>query len=357
MTLVYGQIETLKRIRETLDQKGITRFNSTGDLNKFLKNYENEKEEVFFNIERDFDIELNTLQSEVFNLQKSYDLLKTKRETWFKKKLSILRMNCERLSSVQAKNAVMELAFWYQLQFLSAIRFFLEKTYDHLINLQTYKSRKRLKSALNRINAFAKNRQAIISTLYASKYKELEYTKKVITDLNLIIAGAIGESLVEKELKKLSDSYILLNDFSIHFEKPMYYKEDNSRIYSIQIDHLLVANSGLFIIETKNWSKKSVERYDLRSPINQIKRSSFALYATLTYSKEIDTKLNKHHWGEKKIPIRNIIVMVKRKPKEKFKFVKVATLNELNRYISYFDPIFDDSEVKTISNYLNKIKN
>jgi len=357
MTLVYGQIETLKRIRETLDQKGITRFNSTADLNKFIKNYENEKEELFFNIERAFDLELDTLQTKGDNLQKNYDALKTKREIWFKDRIRILRMKCERLSSIQAKNAVMELAYWYQLQFFSGIRFFLEKTYSHLINLQTYKALKRLKFALKRINTLSTNRQAIISTGYASKYKELEYTKKVVTDLNPLIAGAIGESLVEKELKKLSDKYILFNDFSMHFEKPMYYKEDKNRIHSIQIDHLLVANSGLFIIETKYWSKKSVERFDLRSPVNQIKRSSFALYATLTYSKELDAELNKHHWGEKKIPIRNIVVMINQKPKEKFKFVKVTTVKQLNRYISYFDPIFDDSEVKTISNFLNKIKN
>ena len=149
----------------------------------------------------------------------------------------------------------------------------------------------------------------------------------------------------------------MFNDFSVDFERPIYYKKDNTRISSIQIDHLLVTNSGLFIIETKNWSKKSIERLDLRSPVKQIDRSSFALYATLTYSRELVDKLYKHHWGQKKIPIRKVVVMINQKPKEKFKFVKVATLNELNRYITYFDPIFDDSEVEIISKYLNKIKN
>ncbi len=95
----------------------------------------------------------------------------------------------------------------------------------------------------------------------------------------------------------------------------------------------------------------------MRSPIKQIDRSSFALYATLTYSRELVKKLPNHHWGEKKIPIRKIVVTINHKPKEKFKFVKVATLNELNRHVAYFDPIFDDSEVEIISNYLNKIKN
>jgi len=52
MTVVYGQIESLKRIRKTLNQNGITRFNSISDINKFIKNYYNDKEEAFlrFNI-------------------------------------------------------------------------------------------------------------------------------------------------------------------------------------------------------------------------------------------------------------------------------------------------------------------
>ena len=149
----------------------------------------------------------------------------------------------------------------------------------------------------------------------------------------------------------------MFNNFSIDFERPMYHKKEKSKIYSIQIDHLLVTNSGIFIIETKNWSKRSIERLDLRSPIKQVERTNFALYALLTYSKELVDKLNRHHWGEKIIPLRNLVVMINQKPKEKFKYVKIASLNELNRYITYFEPIFKDSEVNTIVEHLKMIKN
>ncbi len=70
MTVVLGQIESLIRIRETLDQKGITRFNSIGDINKFIKNYNNDKEEAFFKIQHDVDLELDVLQAEEHELQK-----------------------------------------------------------------------------------------------------------------------------------------------------------------------------------------------------------------------------------------------------------------------------------------------
>ena len=65
-----------------------------------------------------------------------------------------------------------------------------------------------------------------------------------------------------------------------------------------------------------------------------------------------DIKLERHHWGAKKIPIRNIIVMIKEKPKEEFKHVKVLSLNELIGYIQYFDHTLDSEEVKNIFEYL-----
>ena len=357
MTRVIGQIETLKRLKATLSNKGISRFNSVGDINKFIKNYDNERKELLFKIEHDFNLELDSLQSEGFNLQQHYDNLKTNAVTRLHGGIRSLKTKCETLNSSPTRNPLVEVGNWYLIQIFMGLKFILEKSFNYVIWLKTFRTNKRLKSTMKEINGYVTNRQAIISTRYATKLKELEYTKTVIAELNPLIAGAIGENLVVKELKKLSDEFILFNDFSLDFEKPIYYKKDNNRIFSIQIDHLLVTNSGLFIIETKNWSKKSIESPDLRSPIEQIHRSSFALYAALTYSKQLSGTLPKHHWGEKKIPIKQLVVMINHKPKEKFKFVKVATLNELNRYVAYFDPIFDDAEVDIISNYLNKIKN
>ncbi len=71
MALVYGQLESLKKIRETLDRKGISRFNSIGQLNKFIKNNEKEKEDLFCKIEQAFELELDALQAEAFKRKKN----------------------------------------------------------------------------------------------------------------------------------------------------------------------------------------------------------------------------------------------------------------------------------------------
>lgn len=244
------------------------------------------------------------------------------------------------------------------MQFFKLIKFIIEKNFNRFISWQTHKKGGILKSKIKEIKVKIPNRQATISKRYSIKLNELEHIKEVAYSLNDLIAGAIGESLVEKELKKLSDTHVLFNDFSVKFNEPIYNKRENDRIYSIQIDHLLVRRAGIFIIETKNWSKASIERYDMRSPVSQIKRASFALFVILNSHNSAESRfLNKHHWGDRKLKIRNLIVMINNKPKEEFKFVTVKVLNELNNFINYFEPIYDEAEVESIVQHLKNIKN
>ncbi len=355
MAQIYGQIESLKQIRNHLNLKGIDRFNSINEINTFLKNYESEKITIYNYFENEFESDINVLKEKI---KYNHDASEKIKKDRIKKLDTKIRLNLHRLVKYNKNNKDSFLAKYFKLLIVTLFDTrvkYLQNNYENIINKSTNKIK--IYSDTIKLNGFINNREDIITERSAKKLKQLVYTKEVILELNPIIAGAIGENLVVKELKKLSDKYILFNDFSVDFERPIYYKKDNNRISSIQIDHLLVTNSGLFIIETKNWSKKSIESPDLRSPVKQIDRTSFALYATLTYSRQLRTKLNSHHWGEKTIPIRKIVVMINQKPKEKFKFVKVITLNELNRYITYFDPIFDDSEVEIISKYLKKKKN
>ena len=358
MTVVLGQIESLIRIRETLDQKGITRFNSIGDINKFIKNYNNEKEEAFFKIQNDVDLEIDILLAEWHELQKEYDTLQSNAITTLEGRISKLNTKCISLETTPTKNAYIETAIWYQMLFFKAIKFLLEKNFNRLISWKTNKKGGILKSKINGIKAKMPNRQATISKRFTKKLNELEHIKEVAYSLNSLIAGAIGENLVEKELKKLSDTHVLFNDFSLEFNTPIYNKREDDRIYSIQIDHLLVSRAGIFIIETKNWSKKSIARSDMRSPVSQIRRASFALFVILnSNNSEESSFLNKHHWGDRKLQIRNLIVMINNKPKEEFKFVTVKVLNELNDFINYFEPIYDESEVESIVQHLKNIKN
>lgn len=187
---------------------------------------------------------------------------------------------------------------------------------------------------------------------------ELERKKATVDELNSFIYGALGEQKVVKTLESLPDEYFLINDFAVSFSPAIYNRQENDYIKSIQIDHILIGPSGIFLIETKNWSEKSMENLCLRSPVQQIKRTSFVLFKLL--NNEISNyrlRLDRHHWGDKKVSIRNLIVLINTKPKEEFQYVKILTVNELLGYVNYFKPSFSNIETQRIADFLVDINN
>lgn len=221
-----------------------------------------------------------------------------------------------------------------------------------------------VKKSINKlvdIQQVKKNRYQFINLQFSDAVRlssqqtlsELERKKATIDELNSFIYGALGEQNVVKTLEALSDEYFLINDFAVSFSPAIYNRQENDYIKSIQIDHLLVAPSGIFLIETKNWSEKSLENLSLRSPVEQIKRTSFVLFKLLDNEiSKFHLRLDKHHWGDKKIPIKNLIVLTSTKPKEEFQYVKILTLNELLGYINYFKPIFSSIETQRIADFI-----
>jgi len=200
------------------------------------------------------------------------------------------------------------------------------------------------------IKEYETEKQNLIEKRAQFETKQLEYTRNVLEDSINLISGAIGENLVVKEIMKLSDEYTLINDFNLSFSPPIFNPKLNHRIYTVQIDHVLISRAGIFIIETKNWSKTSVNAISMRSPVEQIKRSNFALYVYITNNITLDD----HHWGEQKIPIRNLIVMINNKPKAEFKYVNIKLLRELNAYIKYFEPVLTQNQLTRITTTLTK---
>jgi hypothetical protein len=293
MTIVSGKIEPLKRLKETLHSHDIYRFSSIGEINAFLKHYKSEKEQVPPIVKYAINEEITTLEKE-----------------------------SEKAIAIRDKNRFNKI-FYY------------------------LKARNLIKKHASLVN----NYEFIISKRCAKSYRDLEFTKGTLDGLYPIIAGAIGENAVVGELQKLSDKNYLINDFSLTFKPPIFNKLTNDRIYSIQIDHLLICQAGIFILETKNWSTHSIENIDLRSPIEQIKRASFALFVFL--NSDNNQGLVSDHWGNKKIPIKNVIVMTNKAPKNDFQHVKVLTLDKLNGYIKYFDEVFDQAETESIFSHLD----
>ncbi len=343
MTLIYGQVESLKKVKSILESKNINRFKSIREINQFISNYENELRAIDSKVEAGFLEEVKELKKDATKYEEYYNSRKIDRENELKKKLLKLQSKVVESSGVRLLNWILK----FKIQRL-------ERNFDKRIEKQLATEKEKLNRKQEKVRRLEIDRDQIIEQRCFSARSELKRIKSTVDELAPSIAGAIGESLVNKELQKLSDEYILINDFSRSFDPPIYNRKQGDKIFSIQIDHILISRAGVFILETKNWSKKSLENLSLRSPIEQIKRVNFALFVLLNGNKRSTERigLKSHHWGDRNIPIRNLIVMIHNKPKERFKHVQIKRLDELIGYVKYFELIMSKEEVNKVYEYL-----
>jgi len=349
MAIIFGITESLKSLKSELNNNGIHRFNSVKQIKDFLSNYNSEKRTILKNESDKLEGEYSNTSSNLKRLIKERNVIIDSETNRIDNKISDLQQKIDIINNRDV-NFIIKLFLKIKLYSLNNQLNQLISSKNASIDSLVKDVNKNIQSDESFIKTYKKDKQNLIKKGAKSKLDELEHTRNVLENLKNLISGAIGENLVVKEIKKLGDDYALINDFNLSFSRPKYYKKHNERIRSVQIDHLLISRAGIFIIETKNWSKSSVNTINLRSPIKQIERSNFALYIYISEN----ISLNEHHWGEQTIPIRNLIVMINNKPPAKFKYVTVKLLKELNDYLEYFEPVLSQSQLdKVIKNLTN----
>jgi len=348
MAKIFGITESLKSLKSELNGKGINRFSSVKQIKDFLSNYKLEKNTILKNESDKLDEEYFKTSSNLKKLIIKRDKIINSENDRIDNKISDLNKKIEIIKSRNV-NFIIKLFLKIKLYSLNKQLNKLISTKSSLIDLLVKDVNKNIKSDELFIKTYKKDKQNLIKKGAKSQLDELKYTRDVLENLKNLISGAIGENLVVNEIKKLGDDYTLINDFNLSFSDPKYYKKQDDWIYSAQIDHLLISKAGIFLIETKNWSRKSVDTISLRSPIKQIQRSNFALFIYISEN----ISLNEHHWGEQTIPIRNLIVMINNKPTGRFKYVAVKLLKELNDYLKYFEPVLTQSQYEKVIRQLN----
>ncbi|WP_224490288.1 nuclease-related domain-containing protein [Robertkochia flava] len=355
MTTVHGKIESIKQLKSQLEQRGITQFNSVGDLNNFMKSYKFEIQSSEDQATEKYERLLAKLISEKEIIQSELNEVTRQKTLELLTKLHRLKNKHDVAKSKQNKSALTGLINWYWEKILETRITNFEQNIDYRIQIATADTSKKLKRIQQKVEDFKLNMESFIDEQKELKIRKLDHIRQVIEELKPVIAGAVGENKVVHKLRTLTGNNTLINDYYKQFNPPLYNRKEVDHIYSIQADHILITNAGVFNIETKNWSKKSIENLDLRSPVQQVKRTGFALWVQLNgNSRYSDFYLDSHHWGRKEIPVHNIVIMVNHKPLGKFKHVHIKTLKEVNRFITIFDKVLDDHEVKQISDYLIK---
>ena len=88
-----------------------------------------------------------------------------------------------------------------------------------------------------------------------------------------VLANAIAELAVIKTLSTLPDDFVLINDLHLSTDQDIPFED--SYLKTVQLDHLLVGPTGVYAIETRNWSSPVAADGDEADPVLQVTRASF----------------------------------------------------------------------------------
>ncbi len=352
MARIYGNSSSLNHLLYVLKQNNIREFSTLESIQTFKKTWKN-------SISQHQEQQKEKLLAEISQLKSDYTLLTNQYQEMISNQTKLLNEEKELIPSKiiqyssSTKNPFKLLFYKIKLNQLSKrldklTHYFIdevEKPFRHLS--------KKIKNLERDVTYRETNFETLISKRSQNYTNRINLINRILDDNYTLISGTIGEQQVTEELKKLPDTFTVINDLQMSFNRPICNRKENDKILSIQVDHLVVGPSGVFLLETKNWSEKSLQNLNLFSPVKQIRRANFALFTLLNSSVSSGSlRLSSHHWGKKKIAIRSVLLMTNAKPKEQFQFVKVLSLKEIVNYISYFEETFSSKEVETIVNYV-----
>jgi hypothetical protein len=358
MCRIYNSIGSLATIKSRLENNNIHDFKSLKEVIDFQSSYTTLRQQIISHHQNLIEQEKNMLNTDLQHLGKAIETKRQQSEQRLTDEINELKQQLSTSKSYAPVNFFQKLTkglrHW---DYKRKIRH-KEHNFDNEVKKSISDLVEDYQVKTNRYQFISSHVNEAIRQSAQNALAELERKNATIEDLNSFIYGALGEQKVVKTLDGLSDDYFLINDFAVSFLPAIYNRQENDYINSVQIDHILVGPSGIFLIETKNWSEKSLENLSLRSPVQQIKRTSFVLFKLLNNEmSNYHLRLDRHHWGDKKISIRNLIVLTNTKPKEEFQYVKILTVNELLGYVNYFKPSFSNTETQRIADFLLSINN
>lgn len=348
MCKVYNSVGALDEVKARLNHQGIP-FESLDELLSFQRGYEAARQNIILDARAQLLREKTNLGNEVRFYQAGIQNIQQREQDELQARVDNVR------EARQTPVSSTGLRAWVSGRLRDAgtsIHItYLRAQSGVVLYLQLKPLRSLLEAKRSRYNLLSKDFDKIASDISGPEIRKLDRKKSAIDQVAPFIHGAIGEQKVAKELERLSDDHILINNLSLSFKRAIYHNQTNEYIKSAQIDHLLIAPSGLFLIETKNWSKKSWTEQNLRSPIQQVKRSSFALWRFVSNYSFINGTVVKN------IPIRNILATANHVPSEEFPYVKVLPIDRLVGYIEYFKPSLTKEQRDHLASYFLRISN
>ena len=210
-------------IESHLYENNIHEYRSLNELIDFQKNYSFKRQRIISDHTILIEKEKNTLSYEIPQLDHSIKMKRIAIEKELLFELEKLKHQLDSLRSTYSsiirtlinyiKKIVLKLRILYnKLTF----NFKVESSVKHLTANYNEKN--------NRYQYILSHFEDAVMNSSLSRLQELDRKKGVIDQINNSIYGALGEQKVVDELEKLSDDYILINDFTCYFQPPLYNK-------------------------------------------------------------------------------------------------------------------------------------
>lgn len=186
----------------------------------------------------------------------------------------------------------------------------------------------------------------IIFSIVNKKNKDLN---KHLRNFNRMKSGHDGEVKVIETLKKLPDSYYIINDFRITVNRR-----------TSQIDHVVVGPTGIFAIETKNWQgtlygKAENIHWKVVMPDGNSRNAYNPIKQNETHTRRMEELLKK--FLGKNFYLESIVVLTHPNVKIMFEsdIVPVLKPDKLCNYIESYNQLhLSETEVEQIKDLIMK---
>ena len=150
MAKVIGQVESLKTLRDELNKRNISRFNSIGDINRFNKGFANEKQNILKSHKNRINEEIEEISSRIVEIENQLELKKEDEKT---KLNSSIENYIERKNSLeQRRNTFIgKVTVHFKLRRLKRKIAYLKENYDQIIDDSVRSIRKEIYDTTRRL--------------------------------------------------------------------------------------------------------------------------------------------------------------------------------------------------------------
>jgi len=354
MAQIHNEIGALADLKAKLRSKGIYEFDSLQNILDFLKEFPQKKNQIILEHSKKIQSEKNQLIRDAAEIKELIEKKKNQKRLELIEHIQLIEKEileykiAGRQLWVNVKNQVLSFGASIRLLFLKSVLETRVKRFVFDENSKLDKWRKRL-------DFIQGNFHEVVNLSARETLAPLVRKFDVLKEHKPMVLGAIGEQQVLDHLRLLPANFHVINDFYTSFRKAIYRKEQDDYIQTIQIDHIVIGPSGVFVIETKNWNQQTIEEQNHWGPVEQVRRAGYVIFVLLNSDDgNILRSIKKALWGQKKISVRSILAMTNEKLNGEFKYVKVLKPNELLSYIQYFKDQLTLEEVDQIVSQLLK---